>query len=240
MEYPNEVIKLGYNNPEVLEEVKVKLNELGFGPLSPNISNFGLVTMQAVKKFQKANHLVQDGEIGELTWERLFKPVIIEKYNTVSLPLKALEEAKTQLFVRELTNHNDGKEVAEYLKSIGLGQGYSWCMAYMYWCFSKAAKELKIDCPVPKTGGVLECLRLAKPFVITSPKVGSQFIMDFGSGKGHTGIVTAISADRVYTIEGNTSADPSYAGEDRDGNGVFERNRKRNTIKAYISYSNIT
>ena len=64
--------------------------------------------------------------------------------------------AITQLHVREKTDNNDGPDVAKYLNSIGLGEGYSWCQASVYWCFKQAAFELGVPNPVVKTGGVLK------------------------------------------------------------------------------------
>lgn len=51
--------------------------------------------------------------------------------------------ALTQIGVRELGN-NKG-EVAKYLASVGLGEGHPYCAAGVYWCFSEAAKELKMS-----------------------------------------------------------------------------------------------
>ncbi len=106
-------------------------------------------------------------------------------------------------------------------------------MAALYWSFNEAARHLNRK---PKTGGVLDCFERAKAYIVLNPGIGDQFIMDFGRGKGHTGIVQAVRSSSVWTLEGNTAADPSYAGEDREGNGVFERHRPISTIKAFIRY----
>lgn len=67
------------------------------------------------------------------------------------------------------------------------------------------------------------------------PKFGDIFIMDFGKGNGHCGMVLSIVGDRIHTIEGNTSSDPLLPAEDREGNGVFERSRKTSSInKGFI------
>ena len=62
---------------------------------------------------------------------------------------------------------------------------------------------------------------------------GSIFIMDHGSGFGHTGIVTNVVGGYVTTIEGNTNNTNS-----REGIGVFLlTNRKINSInKGFIVY----
>lgn len=232
-----EIIKKGSTNDVAVKAIKVRLNDLMGLKLDVQNINFGLETEAAVRLFQKKNNLLADGVVGELTWERLFTVATKPKPVATTLGARALEIAKTQLFVREKTGNNDGKEVEAYLKSVGLGKGYAWCMAFFFWGNQKAADELKIKNLVPKTAGVLDCLRKAKSYVVTEPQPGDQFIMDFGGGHGHTGWVNEVRGDKnIFTVEGNTSADPTYKAQDREGNGVFERNRAISTITAFIRY----
>ena len=241
MNYCGKIIKVGSKDEVSIKAIKVRLNTLLGSKLDVQNGNFGTSTESVVKQFQKKAQLIQDGVIGELTWERLFTESTEVKPHSNLLRFRALEIADTQLFVREKTGKNDGVDVEGYLKTVGLGKGYAWCMAFVYWLFLKAATDLKVTNPVPKTAGVLDCYAKAKKlgYVIDKKDVqpGDQGIMDFGGGKGHTFIVTELKGDtHVYTVEGNTSADPTYAGEDREGNGVFERNRSIASIKAFIRY----
>jgi hypothetical protein len=240
MKYKGVVITKGSKDSESVKAIKVKLNERTWSRLDTTNGNFGTSTESVVKEFQRTNQLRQDGEIGELTWERLFTVSYEQPVISQDLISRVREIADTQLFVREKTGKNDGVEVEKYLKSVGLGKGWAWCMAYFFWLFETASIDLGIKNPVPKTAGVLDCLAKAKAAGLTvtlRPKVGDQFIMDFGGGKGHTGLVEEVRGNRVFTNEGNTSADPTYAGEDREGNGVFERSRLISTIKAFIRYA---
>lgn len=234
------IIKQGSKDGVSVKAIKVRLNELLGSKLDVQNGNFGPSTEAVVKQFQKQVQLIQDGIIGELTWERLFTEATEAKPHDNILRLRAIEIGDTQLFVREKTNNNDGVEVESYLKLVGLPKGYAWCMAFVFWCFQKAADQLNILNPVPKTAGVLDCLAKAraKKYIITKdPQPGDQGIMDFGGGKGHTFLVTERKSDtHVYTVEGNTSADPTYAGEDREGNGVFERHRAISSAIAFIRY----
>ena len=143
--------------------------------------------------------------------------------------MKVLEVAKSQIGVRELTGNNDGVAVEKYLKSVGLGKGYAWCMSLVYWC----CKESYPINPLVRTGGVLREWNETTLRKVTKPVVGSIFIMDFGQGKGHTGFVTGINGTKITTIEGNTNV-----GGSRDGIGVFARERNINTIKGYILLPN--
>jgi hypothetical protein len=236
MNYPGEVIKVGSKEEDYVKLIKAQLNKLGYGPLDSNSPIFGATTDKTIQQFQEANQLQDDGMVGRLTWERLFSPRANRPVSSTILRIRALEIMNTQLFVREKTGHNDGVEVKQYLNLLGLPEGYPWCQSLVYWCFDKAAKELKVPNPVPKTAGVLECARLAiknkvATIIYDDHKEGDQFIMDFGGGKGHTGLVEASVLTELYTIEGNTNSEGG-----RDGNGVFERSRAKRTIKYCLRY----
>ena len=61
-------------------------------------------------------------------------------------------------------------------------------------------------------------------------KPGAIFIMDFGKGVGHTGLVVKVNKDgTVDTIEGNTNDEGS-----REGYEVCRRVRKLSSIKGFI------
>lgn len=152
----------------------------------------------------------------------------------MNLKEKALEIAITQLGVQEdAKKPNTGKEVNEYLKSVGLNGGYSWCMAFIYWCFLKASKELNVVDPLIKTAGVMaHWNQVDKKFkYISNPEKGDIFIMDFGKGLGHTGIIESVSDTHIFTIEGNSNDEGS-----REGHEVCRRKRSKSSIKGYIRY----
>lgn len=133
-----------------------------------------------------------------------------------------INQAGNQIGVREATNHNDGPAVESYLASVGLGKGYSWCMAFVYWCAKQASAKLGVTNPLKQTGGVLDEWHSGRGTHLTEPVPGSIFIMDFGGGEGHTGIVTGVFTDQniIHTIEGNTNDNGS-----REGIGVFRKTR---------------
>jgi hypothetical protein len=151
---------------------------------------------------------------------------------------KALEIAITQLGVRE-NSPNSGPEVNQYLKSVGLNSGYPWCMAYVYWCYKQAAAQLGVPNFLIRTGGVLHQWNEQQPkrkIVLDKVlknsaiiKPGAVFIMDYGKGTGHTGLVERIHGGFVETIEGNTNDEGS-----REGYEVCRRTRKLASIKGFI------
>jgi len=134
--------------------------------------------------------------------------------------MTALDVAISQLGVHERAEHdNKGVEVEKYLASVGLGGGYSWCMAFVYWCTKESAASQGVLPPLKKTGGVLaQWNGIDKKYKFKTPEPGDIFIMDFGGGKGHTGFVEKVSNGRIYTVEGNSNDDGS-----RDGTKVCRK-----------------
>ena len=81
--------------------------------------------------------------------------------------MKHLEIAASQLGIVEKKN-NSGPDVEKYLASVGLGAGYPWCMAFVYWCCTQAGIKGLI-----KTGGVLRQWHEIDPLAKKkTPKVG--------------------------------------------------------------------
>ncbi|THU34237.1 CHAP domain-containing protein [Niastella caeni] len=152
----------------------------------------------------------------------------------MTLQEKALDIAITQLGVREDPgNKNRGKQVEKYLAAVGLGPGYAWCMAFVYWCFNEASDKMARKNPLYLTGGVLDQWRRRKDqFRGVTPQPGDVFIMDYGKGTGHTGLVEKVNEDgTIDTIEGNTNDEGS-----REGYEVCRRKRNRSAIHGYLRF----
>lgn len=151
----------------------------------------------------------------------------------MTLQQKALEIAITQIGEEEKPRgSNWGEPVKSYLAAVGIAFPASWCMAFMYWVFLRAANELGIKTPLLKTGGVLKAWQKAPAAVkVADPQPGDIFIQDHGHGLGHTGIVEIVDGDIVHTIEGNTNDTGS-----REGYEVCRRTRKKSSIIGYLRY----
>ncbi|KAA2245496.1 CHAP domain-containing protein [Chitinophaga agrisoli] len=159
---------------------------------------------------------------------------IINPPSEITLAAAALRVALSQDGVQESPRgSNGGPEVTIYLKSVGLGPGYAWCMAFVYWCVQQAASETGVGNPLVKTAGVLQqwnnttCRRLIARS--SGVKPGDIFIMDFGKGVGHTGFVESVKGGIVHTIEGNTND-----GGSREGYEVCRRERLITSVKGFI------
>lgn len=148
----------------------------------------------------------------------------------MTLAQKTLEIAIAQIGVQEIPKYsNAGPEVEIYLKSVGLTKGYSWCMAFIYWCAQNAALQTKFKNPLKKTGGVLDQYNSSPLLVQKVPEIGDIFILDLGKGLGHTGIVEKVAGNIIHTIEGNTNDTGS-----REGYKVCRRKREIKTIKGFL------
>ncbi len=152
----------------------------------------------------------------------------------MTLAEKAIEIAITQIGEEEKPRgSNWGEPVKTYLASVGIGFPASWCAAFVYWCFSKAAVELAVPNPVIKTGGVLNHWAKTKKVnkVTGDYQAGDIFIMDHGHGLGHTGLIESVEGDILHTIEGNTNDTGS-----REGYEVCRKERNITSIIGAIRY----
>lgn len=149
-----------------------------------------------------------------------------------NLSNKAVEIAISQIGQQEKPlGSNWGHPVQDYLASTGINFPASWCMAFVYWCFNEASKQLTVTNPLFKTAGVLNEYTTDKSNHITDPvQIGDIFIMDFGGGLGHTGIVEKINSDgSLGTIEGNTNDTGSRE-------GIEVARKTRHNVKPIIGF----
>ncbi|MCM0666003.1 CHAP domain-containing protein [Flavobacterium tyrosinilyticum] len=148
----------------------------------------------------------------------------------MTLAQKTIEIATAQIGVEEMPrNSNAGPEVEIYLRSVGLGKGYAWCMAFIYWCAQKASLQINEKNPLKKTGGVLDQYNSRPLLVKKTPQPGDVFIMDFNNGTGHAGFVEKIAGNTIYTIEGNTNDSGG-----REGYKVARRKRDIKSVKGFL------
>jgi hypothetical protein len=248
MKFPGHVIKIGESDKTLVRRIAERLTALGYKPKSPS-GVFDAAFKSLVKLFQTQHvdalgvPLKADGEIGPLSWGALFEDNTgVAPASGGTLRDRALKKAISQIGIREKpVGSNRGPEVEDYLRSVNLGGGYFWCMAFVHYCFREAAKEMGIANPFPKTAGCIDAWSKASSFRISKQKAaenpglvvpGSVFILDYGNGHGHTGIVRNCVGGSLRTVEGNTNSDGSS-----NGIGVFElarRNVMNPSLKGFI------
>lgn len=257
--FPGRIVKVGDSDSDTVKKIQQRLNSVGCGPIADDGVFDKERTEKAVKLFQArfpdvtGRPLEIDGKVGSLTWAAMFGASTVPSNSAApsALATAAIDFAITQIGVMEKPiGSNRGPEVDGYLRAVGLnpaGGSFAWCVAFTHFCYKKAAENLGLQNPHIKTAGVLDHWNNAR----TTPKVvrvttakavadpglvnpGSLFIIDFGEGLGHSGMVIEIANGRLLTIEGNTNDNGS-----RNGIGVFQRDaRKISKInKGFIDYS---
>lgn len=225
-----------------IKQVQDALNKFGFGPLEVD-GVVGPKTTQAVKSFQDSKKLLPDGIVGPKTLFALgLAPLASGKHDvqpitgtSTQLAARALEVAYSQNGVRELGN-NAGPAVETYLQAVGLGKGFSWCMAFVVWAFLQAAIQLGLKSPLKRTGGCKDQWNSwkGKKITVTGGKPSEQilpgdiFILSTGETTGHTGIVVRVQGTNVVCVEGNTNETGSS-----NGDGVYVRTRPISRMEGF-------
>lgn len=149
----------------------------------------------------------------------------------------SLEKACSEYGTIEQTNKNDGEKVEEYLKSVGLNKGCSWCAAFVYWCFKEVCSYYQ-DPPIKKSG---HCLTIWNDIQergtrkIVNPKPNNIIIWSRGGNNGHIGRILEVKNNILITIEGNVEKDG------KQGVWIKERNWKgfmsRFYVKGFVSFT---
>ncbi len=238
--FPGHVISTGSPDKNAVRSIQHRLNQLGCGPIGED-GSFGGKTEEAVQLFQARSAdqfgtpLTVDGRVGSTTWAALFALEIpATTQSETPLQEEVISTASSQVGVMESPlGSNRGPQVDLYLRSVGLNPAsgsFSWCAAFVYFCFQEAASKLGVANPAIKDAGVLDCWnkagtagvhRIAASEAIHTPglvKPGLLFLLKLGSGNGHMGLVEKVEGERLTTIEGNTNTNGS-----REGIGVFRR-----------------
>lgn len=148
-----------------------------------------------------------------------------------------LAEAHRYLKVREVPYaSNRAVQIDYWLTELGVPLALPWCAAFV-WNVGRQALGSSAW-RLPRTAGCqsLHDWGKSQNLLQTSPLVGDIFLLWEAGLKparfGHTGFVTAIDAEGVHTIEGNTNP-----GGSRDGVGVFERVRKFGSLDRFLRWS---
>lgn len=204
--YPGSPLKQG-STGEIVEAIQFQLSVQQTG-------TFGPTTEENVSKFQKAYGLPATGVVNEETMQVLFAGHAI----VTALAQKAWEIARSQIGVKEQPlGSNAGPQVNAYLKSVGLGPGYFWCAAFVYWCFQQAADQLKVPNTMLRSASSSDLFAWAKQTgrLVTRPQKGDIFLVRGGERTHyHTGMVDDVvdGNGRMPTIEGNSNTDGSANG----------------------------
>lgn len=203
--------------------------------------DFGSATDTAVKKYQKALKLSENGIVDSTLFSNLCQPLI--KAFTTPAKAKTLRGAIVEIAQNHLTQkafeqqingqNNSGPWVRSYMDG-NEGEDWYWCAGFVQTIIDQAAsqfnKNFKTLMPVTYSCDILAATAQQKKLFIknsdirTTPslvKPGDIFLVQKSPNDWiHTGLITSVGNDVFETIEGNTNNDGS-----NNGNGVYARTR---------------
>lgn len=160
-----------------------------------------------------------------------------EMWRVMQMDDRALHTASSQKGQREI-GKNGGPFVEKVLRSVGLGRGYAWCAAFVYWCYTRAGAKPHHLPNKWKAAAVRHWVAWAEEQhrlrgANEKPLRGDLFFWLNANGTGHIGLVAEVGVNKyddmqLYrTIEGNTNAKGS-----REGDGVYEKYRTREFLQS--------
>jgi hypothetical protein len=132
-----------------------------------------------------------------------------------------------EIGTREQGGNNRGRRVEEYLASCHLPPGNPWCLAFVIWCYQRAAETGGWKSPLPAIGAVSRFWRhgLMDQWRSDQPTIGAIALHAKDPtdpwSPGHAGIVLSIG-NMIGTVEGNTNGAGS-----REGDEVADQHRDR-------------
>lgn len=155
---------------------------------------------------------------------------------TSPLREKLKTTAEKYVGIKELTGHNDGKEVVRILRNVNLHKGDPWCAATM------AIIHDENNVPNPRSGYCPDWFRSNVVFEKMSftpinqfqAKIGQVFGLYIEQKRrvGHVGMIVGESKFSYHTIEGNTND----AGSD-EGEGCYRKIRNKRSIYVIADYA---
>ena len=151
-----------------------------------------------------------------------------------SARIRVIKIAAAEIGVRELTGHNDGKRVEEFLASCGLKKGNPYCAAFVSWSFLeggiKAIRSGYSPSWFPATKTIYTLGGKGNKTPLPADVMGI-WIKD-KSRIGHVGLVQDWPPGNFCTtIEANASLSTSGRKSDYDGQGVERKRRLKTQIK---------
>ena len=171
-----------------------------------------------------------------------------ERLISIALREKGYLEKASLAMLDELTKNPGYKNYTKYARDLdaipnfynGKKQGVAWCEMFVDWCMLQAfglEAGQKLLCQPDRSYGAgcpssVNYYKEKGRFFKSNPKPGDQ-IYFYDSAKSyaaHTGLVTNVDNQYVYTIEGNTS---SQSGVVDNGGGVFEKKYSLSNNRIY-------
>ena len=145
-----------------------------------------------------------------------------------------VHEYSQYIGVREASGKNDGYDVALFLQSTGLSEGYAWCAAFVNYCLEKAGVHTDKSAWSPAWFPKEKIVYQRNVSMIRKPLPGDVFGIYFVKKKriAHVGFIHRWSdGSGVITVEGNTNKAGS-----REGDGVYKKFRMKSQIHSVADW----
>ncbi len=200
---------------------------------------YGAATDAAVRSFQEERGLPGTGSVDQKTMDRLVAPMttalqtIAAGGRTLPQMIVAYAEQHWKQHPREIGGQNMGPWVRLYMKG-NEGKYWPWCAGFVSTVVAQAAASCGLQMPITPTFScdVLALDARKRRLLFTEEQLGADPVSSAAFAGSifvrkrttqdwdHAGLVVAVNADHMVTIEGNTND----AG-DREGYEVCRRRR---------------
>jgi hypothetical protein len=219
--YPGHILERGSTGPAV-SELQRRLRDAYHNPQLAVSGTFDDQTKQVVIAFQAHRELEVDGQVGPITWARIFHQPVPQMPHS-HLAASALSIQTGLLGVHEVGGNNRGPMVDRIIRYADGELGEPWCVDGVIWSYGHAGSE------VVKPGYPRAVSMMVVPGVVhtTTPQPGDIVRFTFD----HTGLLVKDHGSAVETIDANTGA-----GDHSDGtsDGVARKLRARSLVKDFL------
>jgi hypothetical protein len=221
-----------------MNEELILARELGYGSKGPDVrrvqewlnlngyglgidGDFGRVTEDAVRRFQKAKRIKQTGRVNRRTFSALVAPMSavlqkpVRKPKTLGVAVLTYAKAHLAQHPLEVGGPNRGPWVRLYTGG-NEGENWAWCAAFVTFILKQASDLMGIPMPIAGSVGCDQLASQAKAknlFLAEQDghqtlRPGSIFLVrKTPTDWTHTGLVVEIHPEFFRTIEGNTNDD---------------------------------
>jgi uncharacterized protein (TIGR02594 family) len=170
--------------------------------------------------------------------EEIETPVFIpepEQVIELSPREKIVSIFKSELGVRETGGNNMGPRIDQYMRTVGLTEGYPWCSGFVKFVFDSAGIHTPGANAMALSWFKKDRIIKSKTTDIKTPTEGDLFSLYYQNlGRiGHVGFVETYSSNRTVTVEGNTNDAGS-----REGDAVMRRFRNTKQIHSFSDWIN--
>lgn len=156
------------------------------------------------------------------------------QWASASVPERALHVARAcaNNDVQEVGGPNKGPWIRRFLAAVGLGEGYAWCAAFVYWCLLQAgADPAKLPQKVRAASVYQWAAWAEREGRLHDQPARGMLGYWLDGGTGHVFFVASASASGVRTLEGNTNAAGS-----REGDRVAEKFRSLAELRRHREF----